>query len=142
MRVFEEGAYADRAFAGEASALDERDHALAQRLAYGATQRVRTLDHAIAGIGGREVAQLDVPVRAALRLGAYELAFMDAIPPRATVNEAVELVRATGARPTRSGRSCRRCRRRRRRKPRSSTPTPTGSQRRGGASGARTTPSR
>ena len=98
VRVFEEGAYADRAFAGEASALDERDRALAQRLAYGATQRVRTLDHAIAGIGGREVAQLDVPVRAALRLGAYELAFMDAIPPRATVNEAVELVRATGAR--------------------------------------------
>jgi 16S rRNA (cytosine967-C5)-methyltransferase len=98
VRVFEEGAFADRAFAAEASGLDERDRALAQRLAYGATQRVRTLDHGVEQIGGQAVAELDVPVRAALRLGAYELAFMDAIPPRATVNEAVELVRAAGAR--------------------------------------------
>ena len=98
VRVFEEGAYADRAFAGEAGELDERDRAFAQRLAYGATQRVRTLDHALTEIGGRPPAELDVPVRAALRLGAYELAFMDGVPPRATVSEAVELVRASGAR--------------------------------------------
>ena len=98
VRVFEEGAYADRAFSGDAAELDGRDRALAQRLAYGATQRVRTLDHALEEIGGRHVAELDVPVRAALRLGAYELAFMDGIPARATVNEAVELVRASGAR--------------------------------------------
>jgi 16S rRNA (cytosine967-C5)-methyltransferase len=98
VRVFDEGAYADRAFAGEANALDARDRAFAQRAAYGAIQRVRTLDHAVESIGGREVAELDVPVRAALRLGAYELAFMDGVPPRATVNEAVELVRGAGAR--------------------------------------------
>lgn len=97
VRVFEEGAYADRAFAGEAAGLEERDRAFAQRLAYGATQRVRTLDHALEEVGGRSVAELDIPVRAALRLGAYELAFMDAVPARATVNEAVELARATGA---------------------------------------------
>jgi 16S rRNA (cytosine967-C5)-methyltransferase len=98
VRVFEEDAYADRAFAGEAVGLDERDRAFAQRLAYGAVQRVRTLDHALEEIGARRVADLDVPTRAALRLGAYELAFMDAIPARATVNEAVELARAAGAR--------------------------------------------
>ena len=97
VRVFDEGAYADRAFAGEAAELDARDRAFAQRLAYGATQRVRTLDHAIAAIGGRRPSDLDVPVRAALRLGAYELAFMDAVPPHATVSEAVELVRGAGA---------------------------------------------
>jgi 16S rRNA (cytosine967-C5)-methyltransferase len=97
VRVFEEDAYADRAFAGEAEGLDERDRAFAQRLAYGATQRVRSLDHVLEEVGGRSVAELDIPVRAALRLGAYELAFMDAVPPRATVNEAVELVRAAGA---------------------------------------------
>lgn len=97
VRVFEEGAYADRAFAGEAAGLEERDRAFAQRLAYGATQRVRTLDYALEEVGGRSVAELDIPVRAALRLGAYELAFMDAVPARATVNEAVELARATGA---------------------------------------------
>ena len=97
VRVFEEGAYADRAFASEAGRLDARDRAFAQRLAYGAIQRVRTLDYAVETIGGRAVAELDVPVRSALRLGAYELGFMDGVPPRATVNEAVELVRAAGA---------------------------------------------
>jgi 16S rRNA (cytosine967-C5)-methyltransferase len=97
VRVFDEGAYADRAFAGEAAGLDARDRAFAQRIAYGAIQRVRTLDHALEAIGGRPVAALDVPVRAALRLGAYELAFLGGVPPRASVNEAVELVRTSGA---------------------------------------------
>jgi 16S rRNA (cytosine967-C5)-methyltransferase len=97
VRVFDEGAYADRAFAGEAAGLDARDRAFAQRIAYGAIQRVRTLDHAVEEIGGRSMAALDVPVRAALRLGAYELAYLDGVPPRASVNEAVELVRAAGA---------------------------------------------
>jgi 16S rRNA (cytosine967-C5)-methyltransferase len=97
VRVFEEGAYADRAFAGEAAGLDARDRAFAQRIAYGAIQRVRTLDHALEAIGGRPVATLDVPVRAALRLGAYELAFLGGVPPRASVNEAVELARSAGA---------------------------------------------
>jgi 16S rRNA (cytosine967-C5)-methyltransferase len=97
VRVFDEGAYADRAFAGEAEGLDSRDRAFAQRIAYGAIQRVRTLDHAVEEIGGRSVATLDVPVRAALRLGAYELAYLERVPPRASVNEAVELVRAAGA---------------------------------------------
>lgn len=97
VRVFDEGAYADRAFAGEAAGLDARDRAFAQRIAYGAIQRVRALDHAVEEIGGRSVAALDVPVRAALRLGAYELAYLDGVPPRASVNEAVELVRAAGA---------------------------------------------
>jgi 16S rRNA (cytosine967-C5)-methyltransferase len=97
VRVFDEGAYADRAFAAEAVQLEPRDRAFAQRIAYGAIQRVRTLDHAIETIGGRRVAELDVPVRAALRLGAYELGFLDAVPARASVNEAVEVVRASGA---------------------------------------------
>lgn len=97
VRVFEEGAYADRAFAAEAAGLEPRDRAFAQRIAYGAVQRVRTLDHALEAIGGRPLADLDVPVRAALRLGAYELAFLDGVPARASVNEAVELVRAAGA---------------------------------------------
>jgi 16S rRNA (cytosine967-C5)-methyltransferase len=97
VRVFEEGAYADRAFVDEAADLDARDRAFAQRIAYGAVQRVRTIDHALEGIGGRTMAKLDVPVRAALRLGAYELGFLDGVPARASVNEAVELVRGSGA---------------------------------------------
>jgi len=94
-RVFEDDAYADRAFRGAAEGVDARDRALAQRLAYGTIQRVRTLDHAIEQLGGRPVAKLDPPVRAALRLGAYQLAYSE-VAVHAAVNESVELVRAAG----------------------------------------------
>jgi 16S rRNA (cytosine967-C5)-methyltransferase len=92
-RVFEEGAYADRALRSASDGLDERDRALARRLAYGTIQRARTLDHAIEALGRRPVRKLDPPVRAALRLGCYQLAFLDGVPRYAAVNESVELVR-------------------------------------------------
>ena len=92
-RVFEDDAYADRALRSESDGLDDRDRALARRLAYGAVQRSRTLDHAIETLGRRPVRKIDPPVRAALRLGAYQLAFMDGVPRYAAVNESVELVR-------------------------------------------------
>jgi 16S rRNA (cytosine967-C5)-methyltransferase len=98
LRVFEDAAYADRAFASEAKDLDPRDRAFAQRIAYGAIQMVRTLDYAIERLGGRPVEAMDAPVRAAIRLGAYELAFLGGVPARASVNEAVELVKASPAR--------------------------------------------
>ena len=96
VRVFENGAYADRAFRSAAEGLDDRDRALARRLAFGAVQRVRTLDHAIETLGRRRVHRLDVPVRAALRLGAYQLGYVAGVPRHAAVNESVELVRAAG----------------------------------------------
>src|ERR671924_936562 len=96
LRVFEHDAYADRAFATAAAQLDDRERALAQRLAYGAVQRVRTLDYAIETLGRRPVRKLDPPVRAALRLGAYQLGFLEGVPRYAAVNESVELVRRAG----------------------------------------------
>ncbi len=92
-RVFEDGAYADRALRSASEGLDERDRALARHLAYGSIQRARTLDHAIETLGRRPVRKLDPPVRAALRLGCYQLAFLDGVPRYAAVNESVELVR-------------------------------------------------
>ena len=95
LRVFEDEAYADRVFRGTAEGLDGRDRALAQRLAYGTIQRVRTLDHGIEALGRRPVARLDPPVRTALRLGAYQLAYSE-LAAHAAVNESVELVRVAG----------------------------------------------
>lgn len=92
-RVFEDEAYADRALRTASSELDDRDRALARQLAYGTVQRTRTLDHVIARIGRRPVRRLDAPVRAALRLGAFQLVFLDGVPRYAAVNESVELVR-------------------------------------------------
>jgi 16S rRNA (cytosine967-C5)-methyltransferase len=94
-RVFEEDAYADRALRSAVEGLDERERAFAQQLAYGTVQRVRTLDHAIDTLGKRPVRKLDPPVRASLRLGAYQLGFLD-VAPHAAANESVELVRAAG----------------------------------------------
>ena len=150
-RVFEDDAYADRVLRAESASLDERDRALARRLAFGAVQRARTLDHAIETLGKRPVRKLDAPVRDALRLGTYQLAFMDGVPRYAAVNESVELVRqarleravpfanavlrrlADGA-----ASSARRFPRARRSRRRSATRNPTGSRRRGGATSART----
>ncbi|HUB74124.1 MAG TPA: 16S rRNA (cytosine(967)-C(5))-methyltransferase RsmB [Solirubrobacteraceae bacterium] len=93
-RVFERGAYADRAFAAEASALDGRDRALAMRLVYGAVQRRGTLDHFIAELAERPVGALHAPLLAALRLGLYELLYTSGAPDRAIVADAVELAKA------------------------------------------------
>jgi 16S rRNA (cytosine967-C5)-methyltransferase len=92
-RVFEEDAYADRALGTAVEGLDERDRALAQRLAYGTVQRRRTIDFGIEQLGKRPVRKLDPPVRTALRLGAYQLGWTDQ-PVHAVVDDAVELVRA------------------------------------------------
>jgi 16S rRNA (cytosine967-C5)-methyltransferase len=95
-RVFEEGAWADRALPGEARrlALDVRERALATQLAFGTVQRRATLDALIAHLSGRPVEALDPPVLAALRLGAFQLLFLDRIPAHAAVGESVELAKA------------------------------------------------
>ncbi|MFQ5426062.1 MAG: transcription antitermination factor NusB, partial [Gaiellales bacterium] len=95
-RTFDEGAYTDRAFRAAAADLDRRDRALAMEIAYGTVRQRRLLDHGIELLGGRSVGDLDPPVRSALRIGAYQLAFLDSVPAHAAVNEAVELVRRCG----------------------------------------------
>ena len=92
-RVFEQGAYADRALPAAARALDRRDRALAKRLAYGTIQRKGTLDQLIATLAERPPQRLDPPVLAALRLGLYELLYSDGAPERAIVADAVQLAK-------------------------------------------------
>jgi 16S rRNA (cytosine967-C5)-methyltransferase len=95
-RVFEHGAYADRALRAEASTLDTRDRALAMRLAYGAVQRRGTIDHLIERLAERAPERLQAPVLAALRLGLFELLYLDGSPDYAVVGDAVELAKAGG----------------------------------------------
>jgi 16S rRNA (cytosine967-C5)-methyltransferase len=94
-RVFEHDAWADRALHAEARRLklDARERALATRLAYGAVQRRATLDHLAEALAGRPVAKLEPIVRATLRLGLYQLAYLDRIPAHAAVGESVQLVK-------------------------------------------------
>jgi 16S rRNA (cytosine967-C5)-methyltransferase len=90
-RVFEQGAYADRALTAEAKQLGPRDRALATQLAYGTVQRKLTLDYVTKQFCSRPPERLDAPVLAAIRLGLYQLVFLDGIGAHAAVNESVEL---------------------------------------------------
>ena len=98
-RVEEDGAFADAAFRVEAErhALDARERAFAQRLAYGTVQRRATLDHVIAACASRALEQIDQPLLAALRIGLYQLLFAGGVPDHAAVSESVELAKPAGA---------------------------------------------
>lgn len=95
-RVFEHGAYTDRALAAEAAGLDERDRALAMRLAYGTVQRRMTLDAIAQQLADRSLRRLHPGVQAALRLGLYQLLFAHGVAEHAAVNETVELAKPLG----------------------------------------------
>lgn len=92
-RVFEQGAYADRALQSEAAGLEPRDRALATALSYGTVQRRGTLDHVVLEFTRRPPSDLDPPVLAALRLGLFQLLFLDGVADHAAVNESVELAK-------------------------------------------------
>jgi 16S rRNA (cytosine967-C5)-methyltransferase len=94
-RVFEQDAYADRAFHAEAQArhLDGRDRSFAMALAYGTVQRRATLDHVAAVFTDRPPERLDAPVLAALRLGLMQVLLMDGVADHAAVHESVELAK-------------------------------------------------
>ncbi|HEX6711814.1 MAG TPA: 16S rRNA (cytosine(967)-C(5))-methyltransferase RsmB [Thermoleophilaceae bacterium] len=97
VRRVSDGAYADRAFRAEAgrARLDPADRAFAQQLAYGTIQRRLTLDHVVANLSDRPLAKLDPPLLDALRIGVYQLLFMDSVPDHAAVAETVELAKST-----------------------------------------------
>jgi 16S rRNA (cytosine967-C5)-methyltransferase len=98
-RVFERGAYADRALAAEAgrAALSSRDRALAMRIAFGTVQRRATLDHVVEQLAERDVGKLTPAVLSALRVGLFQLLFLDGIAEHAAVNESVELAKLGGS---------------------------------------------
>ncbi len=93
LRVEREGAWADRAFAAEASraGLDPRDRALAARLAAGTVKARRLLYAAVGALAGRDPESLDPETRAIVRMGAYQLLLLDRVPPHAAVSTSVDL---------------------------------------------------
>lgn len=95
VRRVSEGAYADRAFRAEAgrAGLSAADRGFAQQLAYGTVQRRRTLDHVISRLASRPLAKLDPPVLDALRIGVFQILFMDSVPDHAAVGETVQVAK-------------------------------------------------
>lgn len=73
--------------------LSTTDHGLATELAMGVLRWRSWLDEQIAKQASTKLNRLDLEVLAALRLAAYQLAFLQRVPQRAAVHESVELVK-------------------------------------------------
>ena len=73
--------------------LDSRDAALATRLCYGVIQNRMLLDYYIGCWCSQRPERLESVIRNILRLGGYQILFLDKVPPRAAVNEAVEMTK-------------------------------------------------
>ena len=94
----EDGAYAHvvlPAMLGQ-TRLDQRDRAFATELVYGTVRSQRRIDDLLGRVLKRPVVRLDPPVRAALRLGAYQL--LHDTPPHAAVASTVDAVGARSPR--------------------------------------------
>lgn len=79
---------ADRLAAGT---LETRDRGLATELVYGTLVWQGRLDHHLGQLLHEPLARLDPPVRAALRLGLFQLVFLDRVPAYAAVDASVRL---------------------------------------------------
>src|SRR5579872_770226 len=75
------------------SKLSSGDHGLATEIVLGVLRWRSLLDHHIAQHSSLKLEKLDVEVLTALRIGAYQLLFLERIPKRAAVHESVELVK-------------------------------------------------
>src|SRR5277367_6649914 len=94
-RVEAEGAYASDVLHAELGArVKTEDAGLATELVMGVLRWRRLLDFLLERQLKKPVARLDLPVALALRIGLYQLRFLQRIPARAAVNESVELVKS------------------------------------------------
>lgn len=102
--VFGSGAYANIALSKRLneSNLSSLDRRFATELVYGTIKAQGTLDWMIGHYLKRPLAQTDPLVVNILRLGMYQLHFLNKIPPSAAVNESVNLAK-TAAHPGSSG---------------------------------------
>jgi len=73
---------------------DSRERALTVELTYGVLRRRATIDWRLKPVLDKPLLRLPVPVQMVLRLGAYQLLFLDRIPQSAAVNESVNLTKA------------------------------------------------
>ncbi len=83
--------------------MDARDRALTFELVYGVLRHRATIDWRLGLVSDRPLERLPLPVTMTLRLAAYQLLYLQKIPPSAAVNESVALVKPTQAQIQTSG---------------------------------------
>lgn len=92
LRQVERGGFASDLLR-EAKELETRDAALASEIVFGCLRFQAQLDFLIGEFSGRPAEKLDAEVRGALRIGIYQLRYLDRIPPHAAIGESVEMVK-------------------------------------------------
>jgi len=94
LRVERESAYASELLHSAAYArLSTTDRALATELVMGVLRWRSRLDDELAGAVSQPISKLDLEILVALRLGLYQLRWLDRIPRHAALYESVELVK-------------------------------------------------
>jgi 16S rRNA (cytosine967-C5)-methyltransferase len=93
----ERGAYAAPLVDRALTRLARRDdRSLCTELVYGTLRWQGRVDHALSALMRQPLERLPAPVRAALRLGAYQLVGLTRVPAHAAVSTSVRLVRDEG----------------------------------------------
>ena len=87
------GGYASDLLRRDTVRLSPRDAALAESIVFGCLRRQSQLDFLITHYSGRPTSKLDDEVRIALRMGIFQLRYLDRVPAHAAVAEGVELVK-------------------------------------------------
>jgi 16S rRNA (cytosine967-C5)-methyltransferase len=77
------------------SVSDPRDRSLIMELVYGVLRRQETLDWRLGSVLTKPLHRLPALVQLLLRIGAYQLLFLDRIPASAAVHETVELAKVS-----------------------------------------------
>jgi 16S rRNA (cytosine967-C5)-methyltransferase len=94
LRVEQQDAYASELLhSGRCDTLSTLDQALTTELVMGVLRWRSALDEAIALVSAQTLARLDPEVLTSLRMGAYQLAWLDRVPKHAAIHESVELVK-------------------------------------------------
>jgi len=89
----EGGAHASDLLLDRCRNLDPRDAGLASEVVFGALRHQAQLDFLVGHFSGRRPSALDPEVLISLRMGIYQLRYLDRIPSHAAVAESVELVK-------------------------------------------------
>src|SRR5215468_6422837 len=94
LRVEGQDAYASELLHSErCDQLSTLDQALTTELVMGVLRWRSALDEAIASVSAQTLARLDREVLTSLRMGAYQLGWLDRVPAHAAIHESVELVK-------------------------------------------------
>jgi len=73
--------------------LEERDRRLLHQMVFGVLRWLRRLDFIIAEAASRRMEEIDPALHCPLRIGVYQLVFLDRVPAHAAVSESVDLAR-------------------------------------------------